>query len=83
MEKSEYPLVHVYPQPSSRHPVRIVGNTVGLLTLVTAILEATSIAGKGSDEAFCNNAEAFEIQVNRDDSDLAWESLELPYADKQ
>ena len=44
MERNEYPLVHVYPQPSYRHPVRIVGNTLGLLTLVTAIIEATLIA---------------------------------------
>lgn len=78
MARNQYPLVHVYPQPSSRHPVRIVGNTVGLLTLVTAIIEATSIAGKGSNEAFCNNAESFEIQVIRDDSDSAWKVLELP-----
>ena len=45
MSKNEYPLVHIYPQSGPRQVVRIVGNTEGLLTLVTALIEATSTVG--------------------------------------
>lgn len=79
MKKSEYPLLHIYIQSSPRSPVRIVGNTEGLFTLVTALIEATSIIEKGSGEAFCVDGEAYEIQITRDDSDLAWDTLKLPY----
>lgn len=80
MERKEYPLVHVYPQPSSRHPVRIVANTEGLLMLATTLIEATSTVGEGISSLFCTDGEAFEIQVIRDDTDSAWENLELPYS---
>lgn len=80
MERSEYPLVHITLQPGPRRPVRIVGNTEGLLTLATSLIEATSILGKGIAEAFCADGEAFEIQVVRADSDLAWSELALPYS---
>ena len=77
--KIEYPLLHVYPQPGPRQVVKIVANTEGLIALATALFEATSVVGKGSTELFCTDAEAYEIQVVRDDSDNAWKSLELPY----
>ena len=79
MKKSEYPLVHIYPQTGPRQSVRIVENTEGLIALPIALFEAASIIGKGSTELFCTDAEAYEVQVVRDDSDEAWESLELPY----
>ena len=71
---------------SSNHPlenqcqaVRIVANTEGLIALAIVLFEAVSVVEKGSTELFCTDAEAYEIQVVRDDSDKAWESLELPY----
>lgn len=78
--RNEYPLLHIYSQRGPRQPARIVGNTSGLLTLVSAIISATSIAGRGSGEMFCNDAETFEIQVERDDSNDASENLKLPYS---
>lgn len=80
LNKMEYPLLHVYLQASPRQVVKIVANTEGLIALATALFEATSVVGKGSTELFCTDAEAYEVQVVRDDSDNAWESLELPYA---
>ena len=77
----EYPLLHVYPQPGPRQAVKIVANTEGLIALALALFEAASLVGKGSTELFCTDAEAYEIQVVRDDSDQSWESLELPYVD--
>ena len=74
----EYPLLHVYPQAVPRQAVKIVANIEGIIALVIALLEAISKAEKGSSEVFCTDAEAYEIQVVRDDADEAWESLELP-----
>lgn len=75
----EYPLLHVYPQPGPRQAVRIVANTEGLITLSIALLEAVSITEKGSSEVFCADAEAYEVQVVRDDSNNTWGKLKLPY----
>ena len=75
----EYPLLHVYPQIGPRQAVKIVANTEGLITLSIALLEAISITEKGSSEVFCADAEAYEVQVVRNDSNNTWGKLKLPY----
>lgn len=79
MIKSEYPLLHIYSQSAARTPIEIVGNTEGLVLLLNCIIDAFSPTGKGDVEVFCADAEGFQIQVKRDDSDEAWETLKLPY----
>ena len=81
MERSVVPLVHINVQPGDKYRVQIVGNTEGILSLVTALIEATSTHGKSTAELFYSNGEVHEIQISRLDSDSAWETLELPYSD--
>lgn len=78
MKKDENPLVNIYTKSDRSHPVQIVGNTSGLLTLATTLISATSVAGFDSAEVFCADGSAYAIQVSRDDSELAMSSLELP-----
>lgn len=79
MSRSEYPLLHVYPQRNPGEAVRIVGNTLGLSLLVNTLIDAISLTGEGKNEFLCVDAEVYEVQVTRDDYDPAWDELGLPY----
>ncbi len=79
MDRNDYPLVHIYPQTGPRQAARIIGNTEGLLLLVNTLVAAISSSGEGVAEVFCVDAEDYELLVIRDDSETAWETLNLPY----
>ncbi len=78
MSKHEYPLVHIYPRKATDGSVRIVATTSGLCVLINTLIDAIAPGGEGSAEVFFADADAFEVQVIREDSDEAWDTLELP-----
>lgn len=79
---SEFPLLHVYPLPGPRQPLQIKGNTAGLRSLLDALICALGHEGSGIAELMCNDAEPFEAQVDRVETDAEWHELPLPYPEQ-
>ncbi|BAY41367.1 hypothetical protein NIES2111_57630 (plasmid) [Nostoc sp. NIES-2111] len=76
----EYPLIHIYAQPSAHQPVIIKGNTEGICVLINALITAIAY-DSGSSEVFDGYAEVYEVvvQLVKTHEELS----PLPYKDLQ
>lgn len=78
-EFCEYPIVHFGSLKAPGSKLTIIATSDGLKALLFAIADAIGKDGHGLAELFCNDAEAYSLDILRQDCKESWAEIPLPY----